>query len=94
LRQTVFEWDEDKSQRSLEERGIDFAFAARIFEGDTAEWEDARQDYGERRVVAIGRVHDLALTVVYTRRGDAVRIISARRASRRERRAYDQAVGR
>lgn len=73
---------------------MDFAFAARIFEGDTVEWEDARREYGERRVVAIGHVEDLALIVVYTPRADAARIISARRASRRERRAYDQAVGR
>jgi uncharacterized DUF497 family protein len=90
----VFEWDEEKNRRNLDERGIDFAYAARIFGGDTVEWEDARQEYGERRVVAIGRVEDVTLTLVYTPRADAVRIISARRASRRERRAYDQAVSR
>jgi uncharacterized DUF497 family protein len=90
----VFEWDEEKNRRNLDERGIDFAYAARVFEGDTVEWEDARQEYGERRVVAIGRVEDVTLTLVYTPRADAVRIISARRASRRERRAYDQAVSR
>ena len=90
----MFEWDDEKSRRNLDGRGFDFAFAARIFEGDTLEREDARRDYGERRVVAIGRVEDLTLTVVYTPRGDAARIISARRANRRERRAYDEAVGR
>jgi uncharacterized DUF497 family protein len=90
----VFEWDEEKNRRNLDERGIDFAYAARVFEGDTVEWEDARQEYGERRVVAIGRVEDVTLALVYTPRADAVRIISARRASRRERRAYDQAVSR
>jgi uncharacterized protein len=70
LGRAVFEWDEDKSQRNLAERGFDFAFAARIFEGDTIEREDSRQDYGERRVVAIGRVEGFTLTVVYTPRGD------------------------
>ncbi|HET7767161.1 MAG TPA: BrnT family toxin [Chloroflexota bacterium] len=90
----MYEWDEEKSQRNLEERGFDFAYAARIFESDTLEWEDTRRDYGERRIVAIGCVQALTLTVVYTPRGDAVRIISARRANRRERRAYDQAIGR
>jgi uncharacterized DUF497 family protein len=89
----VIEWDEDKSERNLAERGFDFAFAARIFDGDTIEREDTRRDYGERRMVAIGRAEGITLTVVYTTRGDARRIISARRASRRERRVYDQAVG-
>jgi len=89
----VFEWDEAKSERNLAERGCNFAFAARIFEGSTIEHEDRRRDYGERRVVAIGQVEDIILTVVYTPRVDALRIISARRANRRERRAYDQAIG-
>jgi uncharacterized DUF497 family protein len=62
--------------------------------GDTIESEDTRREYGERRVVATGRVDDLILAVVYAERGEAICIISARRASRRERRAYDQAVGR
>jgi uncharacterized DUF497 family protein len=90
----VFEWDEAKSERNLAERGFDFAFAARVFEGDTMEWEDARRDYGERRVVAVGRVEGIELTAVYTLRGIVQHIISARRANRRERRAFDQAIGR
>jgi uncharacterized protein len=93
----VFEWDEEKSQLNLEQRGFGFADAARVFEGDTIEREDTRQDYGERRVVAIGRVNGITLTVVYTQRMHARRIISARRAkrraNRRERRAYNQATG-
>jgi uncharacterized protein len=54
---------------------------------------DTRRDYGEMRVIAIGRVAGVTLTVVYTDRDDARRIISARRANRRERRAYNQALG-
>ncbi len=78
-------------------RGFDFRFAAVIFEGATLEKEDRRQDYGERRVIAIGRAEGFHLTVIYTDRidprGDRVRrIISARRSNRREREAYRKAI--
>ncbi len=71
----MLEWDEDKSQHNLTARGFDFAFAARIFDGDTIEREDARRDYGERRMIAIGMVEGAALVVVYVLRGDVLRII-------------------
>ena len=47
--------------------------------------EDARFDYGETRLVAIGRIGTAAYTMVFTPRGKTVRIISLRRASRDER---------
>jgi uncharacterized DUF497 family protein len=56
-----------------------------IFEGDTIEWPDDRQDYGELRVRAVGEVDGLVLHVVFTDRGDVRRIISARVADRKER---------
>lgn len=89
----MFEWDEAKSRRNLNERGFDFEFAGRVFEGDLLEYEDRRRDCGERRLVAIGEVEGETLFVVYTWRGAHHRIISARRASRRERDAYRQAFG-
>ena len=46
----MFEWDQAKSDKNLAERGFDFEYACRIFGGDTIEWDDARRDYGERRV--------------------------------------------
>ena len=87
----MFEWDEAKSEANLRERGFDFAHAALIFEGPTLEMDDARKDYGEGRIQAIGRVDDDILFVVYTWRGAARRIISARLANRRERDAYHEA---
>jgi uncharacterized DUF497 family protein len=89
----VFEWDEAKSQDNLERRGFDFEYAARIFKSDLLEYEDRRRHYGERRMVAIGKIHGAILFVVYTWRGTSRRIISARLASRRERDAYRQAFG-
>jgi len=93
-----FGWDEQKSSRNFRDRGFDFEFATLIFEGPTLEREDARRDYGERRVVAIGIAQGIALTVVYTDRteaGEVVRrIISARLSDRHERQAYFEATSR
>jgi len=93
-----FVWDPVKSEGNLRERGFDFPFATLIFDGPTLEIEDTRRDYGERRMVAVGLADGLHLTVVYTDRRHAKgrlrrRIISARRSNRRERRAYDAALG-
>jgi uncharacterized DUF497 family protein len=92
-----FGWDARKSARNLRDRGFDFEFASRIFERQTLEREDRRRDYGERRIIALGQVEGIGLTVVYTDRagirdGGVRRIISARVSSRRERQAYKQAV--
>ena len=89
----MFEWDEAKSCKNLRDRGFDFAFAARIFEQDVLEHEDARQDYGEQRIIALGEIEGEVFVVVYTWREPCRRIISARRASRREHNAYRQAFG-
>lgn len=87
-----FTWDPAKSDLNLVRRGFDFAQAAQIFRGKTIEHEDVRRNYGEQRVVAVGVVDDLCLTVVYTDRlsDDATerRIFSARFSNRRERRSY------
>jgi uncharacterized protein len=83
-----FEWDEAKSLRNRLQRGFDFEYASRIFEGSTFERADLRRPYGEKRILAIGQVDAEVLTVIYTRRGDRRRIISARPANRRERDGY------
>jgi len=90
-------WDPSKSDANLRERGFDFAFASLVFDGRTLERADLRQDYGERRVIAIGLAQGIHVTVVYPDRvGDAGevvrRIISARRSSRREREAWTTAT--
>jgi uncharacterized protein len=87
-----YEYDDEKSEATLQDRGIDFDFAARVFDGDFIEYEDERHDYGERRYVAIGPIEGTVFAVVYTWRNDRRRIISARRASRRERDAYRRTI--
>lgn len=85
-----FEWDQAKSERNYRQRGFDFGAAAQIFAGFTLERADTRRDYGETRILAIGTVAGIAISLVYTdrhtRSGELVRrIISARRSNRHER---------
>jgi uncharacterized DUF497 family protein len=87
----TFEWDEAKSRKNFRERGFDFEFATRIFDGPRIEEEDFRKNYGERRIVATGKIEDGIFVVVYTRRGESRRIISARPAKRNERDDYRKA---
>lgn len=86
----VFEWDENKREYNLEKHGIDFIDAIAIFDDpDRIEFENNRK--GETRFQTIGMVHDIVLFLVYTSRGRKKRIISVRRASKNERKAYDEA---
>jgi uncharacterized DUF497 family protein len=84
-----YTWDENKNRRNIEQHGIAFSDAVRIFEGATLETEDSRFEYGEIRIYAIGLMNGLEISVIYTdRNDDERRIISARRAEPHERRTY------
>ena len=87
----AFEWNAAKNAANIAKHGIDFEDAVRIFDGLVLEKADARRDYGEARIIAFGVVDDRELAVVYTMRGERRRIISARRAHSRERKAYREA---
>ncbi|MGO9454356.1 MAG: BrnT family toxin [Candidatus Binataceae bacterium] len=91
---TAFEWDAAKNAASIAKHGIDFEDAILIFEGPVLERRDDRREYGEVRVIALGTVDDRELAVVYTMHGEDRRIISARRAHSRERKAYREAYPR
>ncbi|HLX03873.1 MAG TPA: BrnT family toxin [Trinickia sp.] len=60
----VFEWDEAKSLRNHLQRGFDFEYASRIFDGNTFEHADLRKPYGEERILAIGQIAAEIFTVV------------------------------
>jgi uncharacterized protein len=85
-----FEWDEYKRQSNLHKHGIDFIRACQIFEGYTVEFEDTRYNYGEERFIAIGQTGNQILTVVYTLQDEVIRLISARKATKNERKIYDE----
>ncbi len=81
-----FEWDEEKREATIVKHGIDFVAAARLIEGDHIVLEGVAR--GERRMLAIGLYRERLVAVVFTMRGQRVRIITARRARTNEERAY------
>ena len=85
-----FEWDKDKQLANLVKHGIDFIGAQAIFD-DTDRIEGEIDRNGEKRYQTIGQVKGIELFVVYTIRGIKTRIISARRASKNERKKYKDA---
>lgn len=85
-----FEWDEAKRAENLAKHGVDFVDAAQVLSRSPLVLADERRDYGEPRYIAWGELNGLLLAVVFTVRGEALRIISARRANARERRRYAQ----
>jgi uncharacterized protein len=83
-----FEGDEQKRLSNLQKHNIDFVRACQIFDGFTVEFEDNRYDYEEDRYIAVGETNGQILTVVYTYQNGAIRLISARQATRYERNLY------
>jgi uncharacterized protein len=67
---------------------MELRFATRIFRGRTFEREDTRLNYGDRRVIAVGKVEDVFVTLVYTDRQGARRVIAAWPSSRKERKLW------
>jgi uncharacterized DUF497 family protein len=89
MKELGFEWDEGKAALNLAKHGVSFLRAAEIFANETLEKIDDREDYGELRFIALGRVETEVYRVVYTWRGEGVvRLISAQRANRNERETY------
>jgi uncharacterized DUF497 family protein len=85
-----FEWDEAKSEACFVQRGFDFAYAARVFfDPDRIVQADTRHSYGEERYQLTGMIDRRLFVVAYTPRHDALRIISARKANRREVKHYE-----
>jgi uncharacterized protein len=89
----MIDFDPNKNARNIRERGLSFLAAARIFLGNTVEADDDRRDYGERRIQSVGQADGFWYAVVFTWRLDKTEgpyrwIISARLASRKERRLY------
>ncbi|MNH07212.1 hypothetical protein D3C76_1145310 [compost metagenome] len=87
----LFEWDEAKNETNIRKHGIDFTDVPDMFNHPMLTRRDDGETYGEQRWVSLGWLQALIGVVVYTeRRGDVIRIISARKATNREARHYDQ----
>ena len=93
-----FEWDEKKSRSNKAKHGLSFNLACKVFDDPHALSQiDERFDYGEERWVTMGRVPGaVVLVVAHTVRekesDHAIRIISARKATRRERQIYEEGI--
>jgi uncharacterized DUF497 family protein len=89
-----FEWDETKAKSNFAKHGVGFEEAATVF-GDplSVTIPDPAHSQAENRCIILGQSHNQKLlVVVHTDRGDNIRIISARRASRRERISYEEST--
>jgi len=84
-----YEWDGAKAASNLAKHGVRFEDARDVFKDPFAiEFADDRHDHGEERFILIGMAGDRLLAVVYTLRGECIRLISARGAEAHEQRQY------
>jgi len=88
-----FEWDERKRARLIEERALDLASAYVFFDGRPAIHQPTPRD-DEDRWKTTAEIDGVFLTVIWTWRGEIIRVISMRRAHEQEIRTYRQAYGR
>jgi uncharacterized DUF497 family protein len=87
----VFVWDEPKLKSNLEKHGLDFKDAHLVYDNPEKYTYDSSRK-GERRWmdIAVAVIHGKLLTLIYTERGDQIRVISLRPASREELEQYEQ----
>jgi uncharacterized protein len=83
-----FTWSEAKRSANLKQHGLDFVDAPAVFEGVTFTFEDDRFSYGEQRFVTLGLLAGIPVSVVHTESDHEIRIISFRKATRREAEIY------
>ena len=86
-----FEWADAKSDACFAQRGFDFAYAIRAFlDSNRIMSRDYRRDYGEDRYRLLGVIEGRVFVVIFTIRNSTIRIISARKANKREVEEYDK----
>jgi uncharacterized DUF497 family protein len=82
------EFDQAKRDKTLQERGLDFARAVEVFDGIHFTGQDKRMEYEEDRFITIGWLDANMIVMVWTLRGEVRRIISMRKANDREKTLY------
>ena len=89
-----FEYDARKARENLAKHGISFEEAVTVFRDPLAKiFDDEEHSSDEQREIIIGRsINERLLVVCFTSQGESVRIFSARRATRRERKDYEENV--
>ena len=88
-----YEWDEAKNRSNFAKHGLDFADAEAVFSGSCVTFADDRFDYGEDRLVTLGLLAGRVVVIAHVPREHATRIISMRKANRREQEIYKKRLG-
>lgn len=88
----TFEWDEKKARENEQKHGVNFEEAKTVFNDPfSITIFDPNHSNNEDRFIDLGiSAHRRILIVVYTERGETIRLISSREATRRERQSYEQ----
>lgn len=87
-----FVWDDEKRKSNREKHGVDFVEAAGFEFATALVVDDEREDYREKRQIAVGFVDERLHVMVFTDRGGERRIISFRKANKREIRSYVEGI--
>ena len=87
------EFDPEKCEATLANRGLDMGRAAEVFAAAHITIEDDRIDYGEPRFITIGALDERMVVFVWTWRGENLRVISIRKANEREQKRYSPRLG-
>jgi len=90
----IFEWDDKKNQINLEKHKISFELISLVFDENLISKEDERHDYNEIRHIGYGLIQGRCINVIFTKRGEKIRIISGRKANAKETRKYHEAISR
>ena len=91
LQSIEFEWDEDKARDNIQKHGVTFEEATEVFFDPFYQMGDASTDDEQRDFIIGYSISERLLLVVYVERGERIHIISARRATRHERKVYEEA---
>jgi uncharacterized DUF497 family protein len=85
------EWDEKKNRDNLLKHGFDFLDAGQLFGNPMLVVPDIRKEYGENRWVGVGRLDNgiMAVIVFTEKESGTIRVISMRKASKKERKKYE-----
>ncbi|MDW8215689.1 MAG: BrnT family toxin [Roseiflexaceae bacterium] len=89
-----FEWDDTKAVQNIKKHGVSFEEASTVFEDPLfITFLDEEHSFDEDRYITIGvSIKNNLLLVAHTDRGDTIRIISARKATKNERRFYEETI--
>ena len=90
----IYEWDHAKNRSNFAKHSLDFADAEQVLTGPCVTLVDDRFDYGEKRLITLGLLDGRVVVIAHAPRDDDItRIISMRKANRREQKIYQERLG-